>query len=101
MNISRIGATGDTALLCHTDRPPDDNGHSGGGWFGPDGTKVHHANNDVPGFRRRRNSMIVRLYRDTATGPPAEGIYSCQVKDAANVLQTVYVGLYNGGGGGT
>ena len=95
--ISDIGTAGDnTALLCHTNRPPPTgSGNSGGDWFGPDGTAVHHTNNAVPGFRRNRGSMVVRLYRNTATGPPAEGIYYCQIQDHTNTLQTVTVGLYN------
>ena len=41
--------------------------------------------------------MIVRLRRNTGT--PEEGIYHCVVEDADNTPQTVYVGLYNSGGG--
>ena len=101
--ISDIGTAGDdTALLCHTNRPADsgtiNNPHSGGDWFGPDGTRVTFGTS-VPGFRRRRDSMVVRLYRDTAIGTPAEGIYYCQIQDATDTLHTVHVGLYNDGGG--
>ena len=73
--ISDIGtANDDTALLCHTNRPPPTgSSDSAGDWVAPDGTRV--TGNDVPGFWRRRGSMVVRLYRNTATGPPAEGIY--------------------------
>ena len=99
--ISDIGTAGDdTALLCITNRPPPTgSSHSGGHWLAPDGTVVHHTNNDVPGFKRNRDPMVVRLYRNTATGPPAEGIYQCQIQDDTDMLQTVNVGLYNNGGG--
>ena len=99
--ISDIGTAGDdTALLCITNRPPPTGSStSGGGWVGPDGTEVHRVNNDVPGFRRNRGPMVVRLYRNTATGPPAEGIYCCQTQDDTNTLQAVTVGLYNSAGG--
>ena len=95
--ISDIGtAGGDTALFCHTNRPPPTGSiYSGGDWIDPDGTTVYHTNNAVPGFRRRRGRMVVRLYRNTATGPPAEGIYYCQIQDDTNTLQTLHVGLYN------
>ena len=99
--ISDIGTAGDdTALLCHTNRPADmnNNRHSGGDWFGPDGTTVLPFGTAVPGFRRNRDPMVVRLYRNTATGPPAEGIYYCQILDDTDTLQRVYVGLYNNGG---
>ena len=94
--ISDIGtAGGDTALLCITNRPPPTgSSHSGGDWFDPDGTTVT-GGNVVPGFRRTRGPMVVRLYRNTATGPPAEGIYYCQIQDNTPSLQTVTVGLYS------
>ena len=95
--ISDISTAGDdTALLCHTNRPGSI--HSGGNWFAADGTAVT-SGTDVPGFRRNRGPMVVRLYRDTATGPPAEGIYQCQIMDNTDTLQTSYVGLYNDGRG--
>ena len=101
MLISDIGTAGDdTALLCITNRPPPTGTtDSAGDWHAPDGTRVHRINNDVPGFLRNRGPMVVRLYRNTATGPPAEGIYYCQIQDDTNTLQTVNVGLYNAGGG--
>ena len=97
MIISDIGTAGDdTALLCHTNRsptPPSSN--SGGDWFAPDGTRVD--GNDVPGFRRNRDPMVVRLFRNTGTA--VEGIYYCQIEDDTNNLQIVSVGLYNSVGG--
>ena len=32
-------------------------------------------------------------------GTPLEGIYRCEIEDADETLQTVYVGLYNAGAG--
>ena len=100
MVISDIGTAGDdTALLCITNRPPPTgSGNSGGDWFGPDGDEVTPSS-AVPGVRRNRGPMVVRLYRDTATGPPAEGIYYCQIEDNRETLQISYVGLYHNGGG--
>ena len=105
--ISDIGSTDDTALICHTNRPAtitDIGGstNSGGDWFAPNGMAVGfggiHTSN-VPGFRRRRGPMMVRLLRNTDTDPPSEGIYHCLVEDDTLTEQTVYVGLYNSGGG--
>ena len=102
MIISDIGTAGDdTALLCHTNHPADTPGgtdgmHSGGDWFSPDGSEVPSGGSSV-GFRRNRGSMVVRLYRDT--NPPVEGIYRCEIEDDTDTLQTVYVGLYDDGGG--
>ena len=99
--ISDIGSTDDTALICHTNRPANlsNNANSGGDWFAPDGTRVSYSINHVPGFRRNRAPMIVRLLRNTATDPPSEGIYHCLVEDDTLTEQTVHVGLYNSGGG--
>ena len=99
VKMSDIGSTDNTALLCHTNRPASGGEvNSGGDWFAPDGDKVGGlTSTDVPGFGRNRGDMIVRLRRNTGT--PEEGIYHCEVEDADDVQQTVYVGLYNSGEG--
>ena len=98
-DISMSGVTDPTPLLCHTNRPPPNGGNSGGDWISPTNVIVGGFNSvDVPGFGRNRYPMEVRLWR--ATGTPAEGIYRCEVMDATEALQTVYVGLYNDDGGG-
>ena len=98
--ISDIGNRDSTALLCITNRPVlIGSSNSGGDWFAPDGDKVGGlGSTDVPGFGRNRAPMIVRLLRRN-TGTPDEGIYHCVVEDANNIPHTVYVGLYNSGGG--
>ena len=102
MGISEIGSTDNTSLICHTNRPAtlSNNANSGGDWFAPDETRVN--GNAVPRFRRNRAPMMVRLMRNTDTDPPSEaseGIYHCLVEDDTFTKQTVYVGLYNTGGG--
>ena len=98
MDISGIGSTDDSALLCHTNFPPPPGSiNSGGDWFAPDGTRVFVA--DVPGVTLSRDPMVVRLKR--ASGTPPEGIYRCTIQDATSTVQIVYVGLYNTGGGKT
>ena len=101
MVISDIGTSDtddDSVLLCITNGVANtDDMNTEGNWFAPDGTRV--SSTDVPGVRRTRGAMVVRLYRLTATGPPAEGIYHCMVQDATSTFQTVHVGLYNSGGG--
>ena len=98
--ISDIGSTNDNALLCITNRPATESGgsNSGGDWFAPDGAEVgSFSDMDVQGFGRNRAPMLVRLRRKDGT--PEEGIYYCEVEDADDNTQTVYVGLYNSGGG--
>ena len=99
--ISDIGTSDDGALLCNTDRIPDKNiPHSGGQWYTPNGTFINPINlPTVPGFGRNRSPGVVRLIRRTDTSTPAEGIYRCTVQDNSREPQSVYVGLYNSGGG--
>ena len=95
--IDDIGSSNGTALICNTNNITT---HvQNGDWFAPNGTKVGDLGSaDVPGFDRDRRPMMVRLHRNTATGTPSEGIYYCVVEDTFTV-PTVYVGLYNSGGG--
>ena len=96
MEISDIGSTDDSALLCHTNFPPPSGSTtSGGDWFAPDGTRV--SGTDVPGVTRTRDPMVVRLWR--TSGTPPEGMYRCTIEDATSTFQIVYVGLYNTGEG--
>ena len=94
--IGDIGSIDNTALLCHTNKAATGEGD----WFAPDGDKVGgiRESDDVPGFGRNRGDMVVRLQRNSGT-EPEEGIYHCVVKDVDNIPQTVYVGLFNSGGG--
>ena len=93
VDISDIGSSDDTALLCITNRPGTP---TSGNWFAPSGARVEGT--DVPGFTRTRGPMVVRLKRTTGTGTAAEGIYYCVVMDNTETEQTVYVGIYNGEG---
>ena len=97
VDISGIGSTDDSALLCHTNNPPSPgSANSGGDWHAPDGTRVFLS--AVPGVTISRAAMVVRLRR--ASGTPPEGIYQCTIQDAASTFQScVYVGLYNTGEG--
>ena len=95
--ISDIGYTDDSALICHNNRPAT-LFHSGD-WFAPDVTRVSHT--DVPGFRRNRAPMMVRLLRNNATDPPSEGIYHCLVENYSGIIWALFVGLYGSEGGMT
>ena len=100
VEISDIGSSDTTALLCHTNRPPSPGSiTSGGDWSAPDGTRVGSlGSTDVPGFERNRDPMVMRLRR--TTGTPDEGIYQCSIyEQGATETTNVYVGLYSSGRG--
>ena len=98
VDISGIGSTDATALLCNTNRPPPPGIiNSGGDWFVPDGNRV--PNEGVPGFNRNRGPMVVRLGRNIGADLAAEGIYQCIVLNADGNEQIVHAGLYNSGKG--
>ena len=98
VDISDVGSTDATALLCYTNRnPPPGSTISGRNWLVPDGKRV--PNEGVPGFNRNRGPMVVRLRRNIATDPAAQGIYQCIALNADGNKQIVHVGLYNSGKG--
>ena len=101
VKISDIGFSNSTALVCHTNRPPPPgSAHSGGNWFAPDGTKVGAVGSTgVSGFVKSRGLVVVRLRRWTSGPAPDEGIYKCSIRDGISTYKSLYIGLYNGGGG--
>ena len=83
---------GDDALLCITNRtaccrPP----YTAGNWFFPNGSRVP-SSGDQWGFHRTRGQMVVRLNRRRGG---EEGIYRCEIPDAMNVNQMIYIGVYS------
>ena len=85
---------GDDALLCITFqtaccRPPRSGAR--GNWFFPNGTRVPSSGNQWD-FHRTRGQMVVRMHRRRGG---EEGIYRCEIPDALNVTQTIYIGVYS------
>ena len=101
MILEDIGKQFD-ALMCITDlkaccRSSDTGGpFSLGNWFLPNGTKVPGAIVDENGtrwdFYRTRNQMVVHMNRRRGG---VNGMYRCEIPDALNVTQTIYLGVYN------
>ena len=93
---------GDDALLCITNYTACCSSHYTGenesflgNWFFPNGTKVPSetaASGDQWDFHRTRGQMVVRLHRRRGG---VEGIYRCEIPDAMNVYQTIYIGVYS------
>ena len=101
VTLEEIGE-GDGALHCVTDltaccrspytdlfgvpRPPV------GNWFFPNGTRVPSSNNHWD-FQRTRGLGVILMHRRRGGG--VNGIYNCEIPDATNVTQTVYIGVYS------
>ena len=80
----------DDALLCLTDQTAGEMGPPIGNWFFPNGTRVA-ALYIQWGFYRTGGHMVVSLHRRRGG---EDGIYHCEIPDAMNVIQTIYIGLY-------
>ena len=89
---------GDNALLCITDltaccrRPYTDSiGQSAvGNWFFPNGTRAPSSGLQW-NIHRTRGHMNIALHRREGG---EEGIYHCLIRDAMNVTQAIYIGVY-------
>ena len=93
---------GDDALLCITKYTAccrsDYTGETVpalGNWFFPNETRVPNVNESSHqqwDFYSRRGQMVVRMYRRRGG---VEGIYHCEIPDAMNVTQIIYIGVYS------
>ena len=85
---------GDDALFCLTDLTaccqPGSTSDLGN-WFFPNGTRVPSSGNNWD-FHRTRGQSVLRLQRRRGG---EDGIYHCEISDAMNVTQTIYVGVYS------
>ena len=97
---------GDDALLCITNLTacyqPNVNDTEevvpvSGNWYFPNGTQVpSNSVNCTSGeeweFYSNGGQMVVRMHRRRGG---VEGIYRCEIPDAMNVTQTIYIGVYS------
>ena len=97
MNVENIGEGDAAALLCLTDntaccaRDQVPGGGILGDWYYPNGTGVAN-NGDEWEFYRNRGPSVVRLNRRRGG---VNGIYRCEIPDAAGVDQTMFIGVYS------
>ena len=96
VNLEDIGE-GDDALLCLTELTAccrkEFNGAMGSAianWFFPNGTRVSSASNQWD-FYRTRGHMVALLHRRRGG---EDGVHRCEISDAMNVIQTIYIGVY-------
>ena len=99
-NLSTGGGVADDSVLnCRTDLEACCNMGAQmlpaalGEWYYPNGTALPFVTSPVGGttFRRNRGSMIVRLWRRAT--PTERGRFHCELPNAQNVNQTVYVNI--------
>ena len=88
---------GDNALLCISNQtdscqhPPTGVVDLGlGSWFFPNGTKVPNESNQW-GFYSSRGPGVVGMNRRRGG---VTGVFRCEIPDARNVTQTIYIGVY-------
>ena len=67
-----------------------------GNWFFPNGTRVSsHTVNETSDLQLNvyttRGEMVVCMHRRRGG---EDGIYRCEIPDAMNVTQTIYIGVY-------
>ena len=95
MNLEDIGEGGD-GLLCVTDlaaccRPPYYTG-AVGNWFFPNGTRVPSSGSQWDLHRVRSGQGLIYLNRRRGG---VNGIYHCEIPDAIQLYQTIYIGVYS------
>ena len=93
VTLENIGE-GDAALLCLTDQPaccrPPYTGSAIGNWYFPNGTLVPNTAIQWD-FHRTRGQMMVLMHRRRGG---VTGIYYCEIPDAMNVTQSIYIGVF-------
>ena len=95
MTLEDIGEGGD-ALLCRTNLTAccqphhTGTGSAKGDWFFPNRTRVP-SNGAMWDFYGTRGQMVVCMHRRRGG---VDGIYSCEIPDSVDVIQTIYIGVY-------
>ena len=105
VELSDVGSTVDDSLTCHTDLPSCCSGgqgiHRGDGYF-PNGTRLYFYG----GISQSRGAQQVSLRRMNSVSDVESGIFSCDIPTTSvhsdvdiSTRDSVYVGVYNTGGG--
>ena len=89
VTLENIGED-DNALLCMTEYSTCCKQPALGNWFFPNGTRVP-SNGNQGDFHRSRGHMVVLLKRKRGG---EDGVYCCEIPDAMDVIQTIYIGVY-------
>ena len=106
VNLSLVGndITGSNSVECHTDLSTccsNQQGSHRGDWYFPNGTRLEFVNDGFDIYEVRNDEKVCLRRHNEAI---SSGIYHCDIptssldEDDVNIRDTVYVGLYPGGG---
>ena len=85
-------------VVCLTGHFPCCNSDDGG-WYSPTGSPLQMRTAPGMFYQRYFRRQSARLYQSVTAPASAEGLFHCQLPDAANVTQYVYIGIYESGTG--
>ena len=96
MDVHDIGIN-QAALFCNTDKTDccGEVPNRVGEWYYPNGTKVGtEGGSQADEFYRNRGTQVIRLNRrnDIVTGRHP-GLFRCEVPDADNITQNIYINI--------
>ena len=103
VDLTAIGDGNDQALLCRTSANSTAwCGHSSTAtsvpeWYFPNRSAVGIAG-DGSSFYVSRGPSVIELHRRNMQVMSPSGVYRCQLPDSMGISQTLYVGIYVGGG---
>ena len=90
--------TGTAALVCTTTYTPCcTSGNPETQWYFPNGSQVPN-NMNLP-YQRNRGPAAGRVNLNRNSESTITGIFRCDIPDANNVTQSLYVGIYDSGTG--
>ena len=96
VTLEDVGESNDDALFCMTEYSTCCIQPALGNWLFPNGTRVPSSVNRQQDFYKTRDGMVVFLHRRRGG---ENGVYYCEVPDAVNVTQTIYIGVYTADAG--
>ena len=88
---SEIGE-GSGSLFCLTNKTNCCEASNSGNWVDPDNSTVSLSLNITGVYQGHRKHSILLQHQGMA--PALKGIFRCDVEDASNQMQHVYVGIY-------
>ena len=101
VNLEDIGK-GNKALLCLTNNTSCCESTSAVGWYGPGEMEapIMAEMNNITSLYTSRGPSVIRLNKINGA-TDSSGVFHCRIPDAGGNDQTIYIGIYLNGRGGT